>query len=102
MQSHEWRRAMTEGAIPDGWERWVRSRVRELRAQGLSRSLAKEFAAKEATGRARLARTVGMQIARAARLDWENLPNGDTRWFLRVKEPLPAGVRLFAMLGSAR
>lgn len=102
MQSHERRCVMTEGIIPDGWESWVLSRVGELRGAGVSRALAEEFATKEAAGRARLARSVGMQIARAARLDWEDMPSGETRWFFRVPGKLPRGVSIFEVFASGR
>lgn len=85
-------------SVPRRWRNWARSRERELRAGGVARAPAREFAEVEARGRAAIAASLGEEAARSARLAWIDEGGGNGRFVLAPgPEKLPRGVSFHAI-----
>lgn len=73
---------MSVASLSPGWRKWRAERRLELIDAGMSPAEAGQFATQEAKGRSRIARTVGVQNAKAGRLEFHETNEGPTAFII--------------------
>ncbi len=70
------------------WGQWREARLAQMLAKGVRVEAAEEFSKVEAAARARIACTIGFEAAAEAVLDFQDFPDGTTRWFVVINPSL--------------
>jgi len=77
-----------EKPLSPEWVQWREARLAQMLTKGVPKESAEEFSKVEAAARARIALTIGFEAAAKAELDFEDEPDGTTRWFVVVDPDL--------------
>jgi hypothetical protein len=84
-----------EKALSPEWVKWRENRLAQMLAGGVRWEAAEEFSRVEAAARSRIACTIGFAAAAAAELDFEDAPDGTTRWFVIINPALVSQTELY-------